>query len=70
MSESEVEAHNRNELWKDAINHLTVALECLSQALGVMEDVHADPALIKIVAKTERVLEEIIKEAVREKGSA
>lgn len=38
MSEIDVEAYNRAELWKDAINHLQAAKECLEQAQGILDD--------------------------------
>jgi len=38
MSEAEVEAHNRRELWRDVANHLRVAGECIEQAQGALED--------------------------------
>lgn len=40
MSEAEVEAHNRRELWRDVANHLRVAGECIEQAQGCLEDLN------------------------------
>lgn len=70
MNEAEIEAHNRNELWKDVINHLTIATECLDQAISAMEDVHSDPELIKATTKIESLLNELIADAEDEKGGA
>jgi hypothetical protein len=36
--EAAVEAHNRREMWRDVANHLTVAVEAISQAQGSLED--------------------------------
>jgi len=38
MSEREVEAHNRRELWAEVANHLRVAHESVEQAQGALED--------------------------------
>jgi hypothetical protein len=37
-SEQEVEAYNRAQLWSDAENHLTIAMECVEQAQCSLED--------------------------------
>jgi len=46
MSEAEIEAYNRRELWHDVANHLRVAQESVEQAQGSLEDLglndHAD----------------------------
>jgi hypothetical protein len=38
MSEAEIEAYNRRDLWRDAANHLTIAAECIEQAQSALED--------------------------------
>lgn len=40
MTEAEVEAHNRRELWRDAENHLTIASESLEQAQAALDDLN------------------------------
>lgn len=37
-TQEEIEEHNRRELWKDAANHLTVAMEALGQAQSALDD--------------------------------
>lgn len=53
MSEAEVEAYNRRELWNDVVNHLRVARESYEQALSALDDVGAKPHLIKAVTQIE-----------------
>lgn len=38
MSEREIEAHNRRELFRDVANHLTVAYESVEQAQSALDD--------------------------------
>jgi hypothetical protein len=40
MTDEEVEAYNRRELWRDVTNHLTIARESVEQAQGALEDLH------------------------------
>lgn len=38
MSQREIEAHNRRELWRDVANHLTVAWEAVDRAQVGLDD--------------------------------